>query len=1062
MSTNEQTPLSQPTSAVRNTLGKEQALPDSVRPISDEALREYYDKNYHQILPIIAEKVHQEKIQQEKLKAVKSCLNFEETSRHSESGTPSGKRNLNERLGPRRAHNMSESPKLRHGRGKEKDVSAHSRVSGHSSYHSSRRDTRSYYHSSHSRETKVASEKHRHKKEYSQRAETLSKSKGSAGGKWKSKPKKQKSGRSLKTLSNGRQDGTLSNADLVPHVQLHTHGKCQDSVEIHNIKQREGESTEEFVRRYKLECRDVKEAPECMKISRFMHGITHLELIKRLHDKIPKPVDEMMRVTTAFLIGEAAASNRKRKKSFPSWKQQEAGKKQNFKKGNFRNQQRTKRKQDRYTLLTKTPKEILALDKGKFKPPSLMTTPVEKRYAIKFCEFHGEVGHTTNECMHLKRQIEEMLKAGKLSHLIKELKQNNGKDHTKTVKKGETLGKDKSLSVISFPPLGEEDGTEGPMIIEADMGGHCVHRISPSPYNGIIGRPGVRKIQAIPSTTHEMLKFLVVGGIVILRSSKIIPLECSMVSETGSTLTEEGRKELCELLRRHLNVFSWNPSDMTGFPRYIVEHRLNIREGCLPVRQKKKGQAPKRNKAICEEVEKLVDADFKDLNKACPKDGYPLPEIDWKMESLWGYLFQMLPGCIQRVEAVLNLSSPRCLKDVQNLNGKLASLNRFLSKSAEKSLPFFKTLKKCTKKIDFQWTAEAEIAFKQMKQPIVELPMLAAPAEKEELIMYLAAAKGAIALQGPKINYTLMEKLILALTENIIKGQILADFIVERPEDDILDTPLEEGETLPGPWVLFTDGSSCVDGSRAGLIITNPEGMKFTYALRFRFDATNNEVEYEALIAGLRIARQMEVQNLQANLDSKLLANQVEEISHVLWAHRTMIKLSNEETPFLLTYGAEAVIPVEIGMPTLRTAEVDMIKNNEDLGINLDLLEEKREQATIQEARSKVKMEKYYNTRVRSISFRSGDLIYQNNKASHAKDKGKLRPKWEGPYEVTEALGIGAYKLRDCNGNILPRTWNICNLKNAMYMKCKHPLHARQSGRKGTARIFFICNKSKL
>ncbi|GKA45047.1 hypothetical protein Tco_0737843 [Tanacetum coccineum] len=91
----------------------------------------------------------------------------------------------------------------------------------------------------------------------------------------------------------------------------------------------------------------------------------------------------------------------------------------------------------------KIPKEILALDKGKFKPPPPMTTPVEKRNASKFCEFHGEVGHTTDECMHLKRQIEEMLKAGKLSHLIKELKQNNGKDQAKVAKKGEAAGKGK-------------------------------------------------------------------------------------------------------------------------------------------------------------------------------------------------------------------------------------------------------------------------------------------------------------------------------------------------------------------------------------------------------------------------------------------------------------------------------------------------------------------------------------------------------------------------------------------------------------------------------------------
>ncbi|GJX14347.1 reverse transcriptase domain-containing protein [Tanacetum coccineum] len=137
----------------------------------------------------------------------------------------------------------------------------------------------------------------------------------------------------------------------------------------------------------------------------------------------------------------------------------------------------------------------------------------------------------------------------------------------------------------------------------------------------------------------------------------------------GSTLTEKGRKELCALLRQNMDVFAWKPADMTGVPRHIAEHRLNVREGCLPIRQKKRGQAPERNKAIQEEVEKLVDAeimkevhyhswlsnpvmvkkhdgswrmcvDFKDLNKACPKDGYPLSEIDWKVESLCGYPFK--------------------------------------------------------------------------------------------------------------------------------------------------------------------------------------------------------------------------------------------------------------------------------------------------------------------------------------------------------------------------------------------------------------------------------------
>ncbi|GJZ62044.1 reverse transcriptase domain-containing protein [Tanacetum coccineum] len=96
---------------------------------------------------------------------------------------------------------------------------------------------------------------------------------------------------------------------------------------------------------------------------------------------------------------------------------------------------------------------------------------------------------------------------------------------------------------------------------------------------------------------------------------------------------------------------------MTGVSRHIAEHRLNIWEGCSPVRQKKRWKAADRNQAIQEEVGKLVEAgimkevrkhddswrmcvDFKDLNKACPKDGYPLPEIDWKVESLCGFPFK--------------------------------------------------------------------------------------------------------------------------------------------------------------------------------------------------------------------------------------------------------------------------------------------------------------------------------------------------------------------------------------------------------------------------------------
>ncbi|GJY32253.1 reverse transcriptase domain-containing protein [Tanacetum coccineum] len=104
-------------------------------------------------------------------------------------------------------------------------------------------------------------------------------------------------------------------------------------------------------------------------------------------------------------------------------------------------------------------------------------------------------------------------------------------------------------------------------------------------------------------------------------------------------------------------------------------------------------------------------------------------------------------------------------------------------------------------------------------------------------------------------------------------------------------------------------------------------------------------------------------EGIKARLDERR-KDWIGELLHVLWAHRTMIKSSNGETPFSLTYGTEAVIPAEIGMPTLRTTEVYLTRNDEALEINLDLIEEKREQAAIQEAKSKAKMEKYYNSKV--------------------------------------------------------------------------------------------------
>ncbi|GJW62514.1 reverse transcriptase domain-containing protein [Tanacetum coccineum] len=116
----------------------------------------------------------------------------------------------------------------------------------------------------------------------------------------------------------------------------------------------------------------------------------------------------------------------------------------------------------------------------------------------------------------------------------------------------------------------------------------------------------------------------------------------------------------------------------------------------------------------------------------------------------------------EKAKAIINMLSPSNLKQMQRLSGKLAALNRFLSKAAKKALPCLDTLKKCANKKDFHWTTEAEEAFQEMKKLIPELPTLTVPNKEEELMVYLSAANEAVSA-GAEINYPTMEKLALAL-----------------------------------------------------------------------------------------------------------------------------------------------------------------------------------------------------------------------------------------------------------------------------------------------------------
>ncbi|GKC06189.1 reverse transcriptase domain-containing protein [Tanacetum coccineum] len=151
---------------------------------------------------------------------------------------------------------------------------------------------------------------------------------------------------------------------------------------------------------------------------------------------------------------------------------------------------------------------------------------------------------------------------------------------------------------------------------------------------------------------------------------------------------------------------------------------------------------------------------------------------------------------------------------------------------------------------------------------------------------------------------------------------------------------------------------------------------------------------------------------IEAKPLAKTTEKEVDELPNVLWAHWTSLKTSNRKTSYSLTFRSEAIIPTEIGMPTHRIMMVkDGNGNEEEMRLNLDLLQERREAATIREAIYKMKMEHYYNKRVRPKSFKVGDYVYRRNKPSHVENLGKLGVKWEVPYSVIEAYQNASYKL---------------------------------------------------
>jgi hypothetical protein len=442
---------------------------------------------------------------------------------------------------------------------------------------------------------------------------------------------------------------------------------------------------------------------------------------------------------------------------------------------------------------------------------------------------------------------------------------------------------------------------------------------------------------------------------------EVVVLEDEKPHKTTSIGTKmEGRlrESMIKFLKSNLDVVAWTHDDMPSIDLSAICHKLNVNPSIQPIKQKRRVFAPDRNEAISNEVEKLLTArfirevyypdwlanvvmvkkangkwrmcvDFTDLNKACPKDSFPLPWIDqlvdltaghrWLtfMDAFFGYnqimmdegdqektsfitskglfCYKVMPfglknagttyqqlmnnmfhnqigqnvevyiddmlvktkdeanhledleetfetlrqyriklnssKCVfgvssekflgfmvsqrgieanpDKIKAVLEMTPLRTVKEVQSLTGRVAALNRFVSRATDKCLPFFKTLRKA-----FTWTDECQKSFEELKMYLTSPPLLSPSQQGETLSLYLAVSPTAVssalireecgtqlsvyytskAFQGAEERYPTMKKLALAL---IIAARKLRPYFQSHKIVILTNHPLRKAMNKP-------------------------------------------------------------------------------------------------------------------------------------------------------------------------------------------------------------------------------------------------------------------------
>nr|GEV53624.1 reverse transcriptase domain-containing protein [Tanacetum cinerariifolium] len=477
----------------------------------------------------------------------------------------------------------------------------------------------------------------------------------------------------------------------------------KDPTKVTKIVRKANKSLPDFKERWTKEMRYIQGVPEVMQISDFMSNSKFQKKGQGVPYKGFRPPRAIQGGGPPR--GEGYNAYNQRDHYMPYVPPRQIGQTYNNRRFEHRRQEVN---QLGLESLVKRLKEILATELQLQLPPpsSLIGTP-KKENMDRYYDYHGEKGHYTNDCFQLKRQLE--------------------------------------IALESQPQNHSE-----------------VYRVeASSPYNIIFGRTGMRELRTVSSITHAMMKFPTQRGISMLVPRKDAIFKCRQIDVRQASLEEppeektgdkkEGltkdiminpafpdqkitdgtqfylacQNKLIELLKDNNDVFAWQPPDMVGILRRISQHTLNVNPSITPVAQKQRTLGQEKSKVVTKEVEEWLRSRISRTKKYMIMDVMKtfdnLKKINMKLNpkkcsfgvkegKFLGYMVTLegIRANLKKTKAVADMQSPKTLKEMQSLSGKLAGLNRFLSRSAERAMPFFDTLKNITKenKDDFQFGPE--------------------------------------------------------------------------------------------------------------------------------------------------------------------------------------------------------------------------------------------------------------------------------------------------------------------------------------------------------------------